>query len=54
MVPLEGSVIGDVSLKFNLARFSRTLGSLLSSGVSILEALDIVSKSTRTLSLPQK
>src|SRR3972149_9294241 len=42
-------VIGGISLKFNIARFSRTLGSLLGSGVSVLEAMDIVSRSTKNM-----
>lgn len=46
---LKMPVIGNISLKFNLARFSRTLGSLLSSGVTVLEALEIVSHSTRNV-----
>lgn len=46
---LKLPIIGKISLKFNLARFSRTLGSLLSSGVTVLEALEIVSHSTRNL-----
>ena len=34
-------VLGDLALKAAVARFTRTLGSLLASGVSILEALAI-------------
>jgi len=34
-------VLGDLALKSAVARFTRTLGSLLASGVSILEALAI-------------
>ena len=35
-------MIGDVLRKIAVARFARTMGTLLSSGVNILEALDIV------------
>ncbi|HSY23004.1 MAG TPA: type II secretion system F family protein [Polyangiaceae bacterium] len=37
-------VIGGVLRKIAVARFTRTLGTLLSSGVPILDALDIVAK----------
>ncbi|MBK9072991.1 MAG: type II secretion system F family protein [Myxococcales bacterium] len=37
-------VIGDVLRKIVVARFTRTLGTLLSSGVPILDALDICAK----------
>lgn len=36
-------LLGTIFLKLELARFSRTLGTLLNSGVSILEAMNIVS-----------
>jgi type IV pilus assembly protein PilC len=39
-------VIGNVLRKIAVARFTRTLGTLLASGVPILEALDIVGKSS--------
>ncbi len=48
-VILKIPIVGKVALKFNLARFSRTLGSLLASGVTVLEALDVVSRSTRNV-----
>ena len=35
-------VLGDVVRKVAIARFSRTLGTLVSSGVPILQALNIV------------
>jgi type IV pilus assembly protein PilC len=44
-VVLKAPVIGNVMRKIAVARFTRTLGTLLSSGVPILDALDIVSKS---------
>ncbi|MBI5344285.1 MAG: type II secretion system F family protein, partial [Deltaproteobacteria bacterium] len=37
-------VVGDLIRKTAVARFTRTLGTMLSSGVPILEALEIVSK----------
>jgi type IV pilus assembly protein PilC len=39
-------VIGPVMRKIAVARFTRTLGTLLSSGVPILDAMDIVSKAS--------
>ena len=41
---LKAPVIGDLIRKTAVARFTRTLGTMLSSGVPILEALEIVSK----------
>ena len=40
-VALMTPVLGDLILKASVARFSRTLGTLLASGVQILEALKI-------------
>jgi len=42
---LEMPLIGPVMRKIAVARFTRTLGTLLSSGVPILDALDIVAAS---------
>src|SRR3989344_3603870 len=39
-------VIGPIMQKINLARFTRNLSSLLSSGVSFIEALDILGTNT--------
>ncbi len=44
---LKAPVIGDIVQKGAIARFTRTLGTLLASGVGIMEALDI---SSRTVS----
>lgn len=44
-VLLKAPVIGNVMRKIAVARFTRTLGTLLSSGVPILDALDIVARS---------
>ena len=41
---LKIPIMGDLAKKSVVAQFSRTLGTLLSSGVSILEALDITAK----------
>lgn len=41
---LKLPVVGPVMQKIAVARFTRTLGTLLSSGVPILDALDIVAK----------
>ncbi|MDB4975759.1 MAG: pilC [Myxococcaceae bacterium] len=39
-------IIGNVMRKIAVARFTRTLGTLLASGVPILDALDVVAKSS--------
>jgi type IV pilus assembly protein PilC len=41
---LKAPVIGNVLRKIAVARFTRTLGTLISSGVPILEGLDITSR----------
>ncbi|MFQ5735257.1 MAG: type II secretion system F family protein [Thermodesulfobacteriota bacterium] len=43
---LKVPVFGDLIKKTAVARFTRTLGTMLSSGVPILEALEIVSKTS--------
>ena len=43
---LQMPVIGGVMRKIAVARFTRTLGTLLSSGVPILDAMEIVAKSS--------
>jgi len=43
---LKLPVIGDVLKKIAVARFTRTLGTLLGSGVPILDALEIVAKAS--------
>jgi type IV pilus assembly protein PilC len=45
-VILKIPVIGDLMRKVVVARFSRTLGTLISSGVPILDGLDICAKSS--------
>jgi type IV pilus assembly protein PilC len=42
---LKVPIFGPMIQKVTVARFTRTLGTMLSSGVSILDALEIVSKS---------
>ena len=39
-------VLGDTIRKIAVARFTRTMGTMLSSGVPILDALDIVAKAS--------
>lgn len=39
-------IVNNIVRQANLARFSRTLGTLLTSGLNIVEALDITGKST--------
>ena len=41
---LRAPVFGDLLRKVAVAKFTRTMGTMLSSGVAILEALDIVAK----------
>lgn len=41
---LKAPIVGAVMKKIAVARFTRTLGTLLASGVSILDALEIVAK----------
>jgi type IV pilus assembly protein PilC len=41
---LSSPIIGNVLRKIAVARFTRTLGTLLSSGVPILDALEVVSR----------
>ncbi len=45
-VLLEMPIVGPVMRKIAVARFTRTLGTLLGSGVPILEALEIVASSS--------
>jgi len=42
---LRVPIFGDLLRKIAVARFSRTLGTMVSSGVPILESMDIVAKS---------
>lgn len=46
---LKLPVIGNLITKINVARITRTLGSLVSSGVGVVEALDIVAEATQNL-----
>ena len=41
---LNAPVLGDVIRKSAVSRFTRTLGTLISSGVSILDGLEITAK----------
>ena len=43
-VALKMPIIGDVIRKVAVARFTRTLGTMISSGVPILDALDVTAK----------
>lgn len=38
---LKIPILGQLSLKYNLARFSRTMGSLLKSGIAVLQAIAV-------------
>ncbi len=48
-VLLRSPVLGTLVRKSSIARFTRTLGTLLSSGVSILDALEITAKTAGNL-----
>ena len=41
---LKAPVLGDLLRKSAVSRFTRTLGTLISSGVSILDGLEITAK----------
>ncbi len=45
-IKLKMPVFGNLSQKMSISRFSRTLGTLITSGVPILQALDIVAESS--------
>jgi type IV pilus assembly protein PilC len=42
MLKLRFPIVGELSLKMSVARFTRTFGTLISSGVPIMRALEIV------------
>ncbi len=46
---LASPILGNLVRKSSIARFTRTLGTLLASGVSILEALEITAKAAGNL-----
>ncbi len=46
---LKIPVIGSLTIKLNVARICRTLSSLLTSGVSVVEALEIIGNSTQNM-----
>jgi len=46
LILLKLPIIGDIFRKISVARFSRTLSTLLSSGVPILQSLDITAKTS--------
>jgi type IV pilus assembly protein PilC len=43
---LKAPILGDVLRKSSVSRFTRTLGTLISSGVSILDGLEITAKTS--------
>jgi len=49
---LKLPVFGQLFAKVALARFARNLGTMLHSGVPILQALDIVGQTTGNVVLP--
>jgi type II secretory pathway component PulF len=48
---LKWAVVGDLIKKIEVARFSRTLGTLLQSGVSILPALNLVKEVSQNMAI---
>jgi type IV pilus assembly protein PilC len=51
---LKLPIVGPVLIKVAVARFSRTLGTMLSSGVPILDALDIVARTAGNVVIEQE
>lgn len=45
-VKLRVPIVGDLALKLSIARFSRTLGTLLASGVQTMRSLEIVGETS--------
>lgn len=43
-IKLKAPIIGDLETKSSVSRFSRTLGTLLNAGVSIIDALQVTAK----------
>ncbi len=52
-IALSLPVFGDIIRKVSIAKFTRTLGTLLSSGISILEGLEIVAKASGNKTVEQ-
>lgn len=50
---LKAPVFGDLLRKVAVARFSRTMGTMLSSGVPILDAMDVTAKTAGNLVLEE-
>lgn len=50
---LRAPVFGDIILKVAIARFARTFGTLISSGVPVLRALEITGETAGNLALAQ-
>lgn len=50
---LRAPVFGDIILKVSIARFARTFGTLISSGVPVLRALEITTDTAGNLALAQ-
>ncbi|CAN5561263.1 type II secretion system F family protein [soil metagenome] len=46
-------IIGEISLKMSIARFSRTFGTLISSGVPMMRSLEIVGETMNNMVLQQ-
>ncbi|MHB9022611.1 MAG: type II secretion system F family protein [Armatimonadota bacterium] len=50
---LQAPVFGDIILKVSISRFARTFGTLISSGVPVLRALEITSDTAGNLAVAQ-
>lgn len=48
---LKAPIVGNVLRKVAVARFTRTMGTLLSSGVAILDAMEIVAKTAGNMTI---
>jgi type IV pilus assembly protein PilC len=53
-IMLKLPILGNIIRKINIARFARTLGSLLGSGIPVLEALKVVSESLSNIPMQEE
>jgi len=52
-IKLRVPIFGDITLKVAISRFARTFGTLISSGVPVLRAMEITSDTTGNLAISQ-
>jgi len=51
---LRAPILGPILVKVNVARFARTFGSLMASGISVLDALGSTKSALRQLGLSRR